>query len=239
MVSVTIQFIYIDKKFMKTILLIFFISIVFSSIGQDKYIQLSGNIGSKKTYLDCSLEIENKKGFLFMIGGQIGNFGKQRFTGKVFESMTYQDLPTSPYQEWEDTTQFVYVYRQKEFTADNNGFAMNMGIGNRWKLDDNNAVDLKFHVSYYFVEDTHSHTFIDAYTSLPNYTATFKTKHQTISNSLSIVYNRKLNRKLNLIAGAQVFYFVPIKNEKYKPSDINITMMGVENNFLLGVRYKL
>lgn len=224
---------------MKTIFLIAFMGIVFNFVGQDKWIQLSGNKGSGKTYLDCSIEIENRNGFLFMVGAQVGNFGKQRFTGQIFESMTYQDLPSSPYQEWEDTTQFVYVYRQKEFTSSNKGFALNMGIGNRWKLDDNNAIDLKFHLSYYFVEDTHSHTFIDAFTSLPSYTSIFKTKHNTFSNALTLGYNRKLNRKLNLIAGAQVFYFVPLKNEKYKPNDIDNLMMGVEYNFLLGLKYKL
>lgn len=222
------------------------VSFVFLHImyGQNKYVQLSGNVGSGKTYVGLTFELENSKSFLLFGGVQVGNFGKRTFL--AFDDATKSSLIISPYAIWEDTVNqadFGYVYRQKEYTSSNKGMAFNIGIGKRLTLEDGkNELDIKYLFSYYFVEDSHSHVYEDFFTkTLPSYTSNYKTKHESYSNALSFGYNRKLSNKLYLTSGVQFLYFVPIHNDKYKPFDQRQRdlMVGIEHNFLIGLKYKL
>lgn len=229
---------------MKITLTIILFSFLHGIYGQSKYIQLTGNTGSGKTYLDLAFELENSKGFILFGGTQVGNFGKRTFLS--FDRETKSTLMISPYTVWEDTlnqADFGNVYRQKEYTSSNKGLAFNIGIGKRFITENSkNEFDIKYFFSYYFVEDTHSHTYEDFFSNVfPSYTSVFKTKHESYSNALSLGYNRQINDKLYVIGGLQLIYFTPIENEKYKPFDQRQRdlMIGMEHNFLLGLKYKL
>jgi hypothetical protein len=226
---------------MKTItFLILLLSTSSFVTAQKNYVQISANGLGGKSFLDFSFERETQKSYTLSIGLQMGNFGKRNFTGGKFQTFEFPDLPRSPYEVWEDTTTVNgYLFRKKSFTTSNVGVGLEIGGGYRWRISNKNLVDIGFNLAYYFIEDNHSHTYKDVFTDLPPYTSSYKTKHQTFANYTKATFIRKINDKISIFTGGQVFYFIPIKNELYNNEDPRNPMLGVEGNLFCGLKYKL
>jgi hypothetical protein len=226
---------------MKTItFLILLLSTSSFVTAQKNFVNVSANGLGRKSFLDFSYERETKKSFLISAGAQVGNFGKGNFESDKFKNGAYQGLPNSPYNNWISSQSDIgYTYRKKSYSTSNSGIAFNTGIGYRWKLNRKSSIDCQFLLSYYLVEDTHIQTYVNRFTNLPNITSTYKTKHQSFSHATRVNFNRQLNRNVSITAGAQIFFFVPINNEKYQNEYPINQMIGTEGNIFWDFDLKL